>query len=430
MYNKKMANRALVIAILISLCAGFQYCWSLLGKSIIAEYGWTATQASLPYTVLTIVTSIWAIFAGRIGENRAPRGIIAFGGICMGLGLIISSRTQSPIVMIISVGVLLGLASTSITANTHPTVVKWWPADKKGFVVGACTMGMGLSSLYMAPVINGLLGKVGIINTFMILGIAAIVLICILSALLPISPVAKAHLARKKAERSGQPIQQTAEEIAAAEAAARKMDEEDQNTIYKNTIQGTGALKTKEFWVICLIYIACWMPGQMITSAVANICSVQGHWEGGFVAVMAMAVGNGVGRLCSSTISDKLGVVKTYRVLFILQALNMVLFSFYRTPILLVIGTVILGFIVGSGVPLQIILTAQVYGRKYIGSINGMVQPAFGVAGFAGPVIAAAILDATGTYNMSYIFNAIVLVVGLLLTWMIKEQPKTKTATA
>ena len=59
-----------------------------------------------------------------------------------------------------------------------------------------------------------------------------------------------------------------------------------------------------------------------------------------------------------------------------------------------------------------------------------MVQPAFGVAGFAGPVIAAAILDATGTYNMSYIFNAIVLVVGLLLTWMIKEQPKTKTAAA
>ena len=115
MGNSKTANRALVVAILLNLACGFQYCWSLLGQSIISEYGWTATQAALPYTVLTIVTSVWAIFAGRLGEYVAPKATIAFGGLCMGLGLIISSRTTSPVIMVLSVGGFLGLASTSIT---------------------------------------------------------------------------------------------------------------------------------------------------------------------------------------------------------------------------------------------------------------------------------------------------------------------------
>jgi len=69
----KMAYTALVICILLNLAAGFQYCWSLLGRTIISQYGWTATQAALPYTVLTIVTSLWSTFAGRLGEYISPR---------------------------------------------------------------------------------------------------------------------------------------------------------------------------------------------------------------------------------------------------------------------------------------------------------------------------------------------------------------------
>ena len=142
-------------------------------------------------------------------------------------------------------------------------------------------MGMGLSSLYMAPIINTLLENVGISSTFTIVGVAALVSICFFAFILPISPAAKDIINKKKAERSGKPIERTPEEIRAEEEAIRRMDEEDSITIYKNTVQGSQALKTKEFWIIVLMYVCMWMPGQMVTSAVANICSVQAAWEGG-----------------------------------------------------------------------------------------------------------------------------------------------------
>ena len=422
MGNSKTANRALVVAILLNLACGFQYCWSLLGQSIISEYGWTATQAALPYTVLTIVTSVWAIFAGRLGEYVAPKATIAFGGLCMGLGLIISSRTTSPVIMVLSVGGFLGLASTSITSNTSPNAMKWFPASKKGLIVGAVTMGMGLSSLYMAPVINSLLAGVGLSNTFLYMGIAAIIIICGLAILFPTPPSTQELIDRRKAERQGKVIQKSAEEMEEEKTAARKMEEEDAGTIYQNKVMPNMALRTKEFWALFFIYIACWMPGQMITSSVANICRVQANWQDGFIAVMAMAIGNGAGRLCSAGLSDRLGVVKTYRMLFAVQAVNLLLFSIYRSPVLMFIGVVILGFCVGSGVPLQIALTAQVYGRKFLGSISGMIQPAFGIAGFVGPVLAGRILDTTGSYHLSYLFNAVVMVVGIGLTFIIREK--------
>jgi len=337
----------------------------------------------------------------------------------MGLGLIISSRTTSPTVMVVSVGVLLGLASTSITTNTAPTAAKWFPANRKGLIIGLVTMGMGVSSLYMAPLINTLLASVGIQSTFLYLCIAALIIVCGLGLAVPVSPAAKELIARKK---SG--MQRTPEEIAAAEEAARKMDEEDADTLYQNKLGANVAIKTKEFFVIFFIYAAMWMPGQMVTSAVANICVVQANWENGYIAVMAMAVGNGPGRLCSAALSDKLGVVKTYRALFIIQCINLLLFAMYRSPAPLFFGVVVLGLCIGSGVPMKIALVAQVFGRRYMASIGGTIDIAFGIAGFGGPVIAAAILQSTGSYNMSYLLNAVIMVIGFGLTFMIATKKK------
>lgn len=51
-----------------------------------------------------------------------------------------------------------------------------------------------------------------------------------------------------------------------------------------------------------------------------------------------------------------------------------------------------------------------------------MIQPAFGIAGFVGPVLAGRILDTTGSYHLSYLFNAVVMVVGIGLTFIIREK--------
>ena len=38
----------------INLILGVLYIWSIMGKALVKELGWTSTEASLPYTVCTV----------------------------------------------------------------------------------------------------------------------------------------------------------------------------------------------------------------------------------------------------------------------------------------------------------------------------------------------------------------------------------------
>ena len=227
MFQSKEAKIALVIAICVNLCSGVQYCWSLFGSSMIAEYGWTVTQSTLPYTTLTVVTVLWSFVAGRFTDFWKPKYGLILGGLCMGFGLIIAGSTSSFWGIMLAIGGMVGIASTSISSNTSPTAVKFFPTEYKGRVSGLCTMGLGLSSLYMAPIINGLQESNGTQNTFYIVGAAAIVLICGLGSFMP-TP------AREKTEDD------------------KVYD--DSKSIYKNTVTPGQAAFHYETWVCFGLY--------------------------------------------------------------------------------------------------------------------------------------------------------------------------------
>lgn len=392
-----IAKRAIIVAVLLNLCTGAQYCWSMLGKSMIAEYGWTATQASLPYSVLMIVAATWAVGAAKISEKYKPKYSTMLGAVCMCSGLIISGFTRSPIVMLFSVGLLIGMSSTSVTAVTAPTAVKFWPAKYKGLISGIGTAGVALSSFYMSPIINWLLKTVGLKMTFVAVGIGAGILIGGLSLLLPTPGP---------------------EQLGNAGDAADAVD----HSLYQNKYTGEQALKKYEFWVLFLCMGCAAMSGQMLTAHVAMISVAQANWESGATLVMAIAVGNTAGRLLLGAISDKLGVFTTWKLLFIVAAANMFLFTKYTTPSTMIIGTVILAACYGACVPLTWASITSVFGKKYMGTIYGYTNISFGIASFIGPMAAAAIFDATGGYNKAFLVVAAFQILGLILAFTISDK--------
>ncbi|MCI8291977.1 MAG: OFA family MFS transporter [Hespellia sp.] len=391
-----VAKRALVVAVLLNLCTGAQYCWSMLGKSMIAEYGWTALQASLPYSVLMIVAATWAVGAAKISERWKPKYSTMLGAVCMCAGLIISGYTRSPIVMLFSVGLLLGMSSTSVSAVTAPTAVKFWPEKYKGLVSGIGTAGVALSSFYMSPIINALLNSVGLKMTFVIIGIAAGILIGGLSLIFP---------------TPGKEQLETGEDAAEVDTS-----------LYKNKYTGEQALKKYEFWILFLCMGCAAMSGQMLTAHVAMISVMQANWESGATLVMAIAVGNTAGRLLLGAISDRLGVFTTWKALFAVATVNMFLFTRYTSPATMIVGTVILAACYGACVPLTWASITAVFGKKYMGTIYGYTNISFGIASFIGPMAAAAIVDATGVYNQAFLVVAGFQLLGLVLAFTISDK--------
>lgn len=391
-----IAKRALIVAVLLNLCTGAQYCWSMLGSSMISEYGWTAKQASLPYSVLMIVAATWAVGAAKISERTAPKYSTMLGGICMCAGLVISGFTRSPWVMLLSVGVLLGMASTSVTAVTAPTAVKFWPNQYRGLVSGIGTAGTALSSFYMSPIIGMLLMSVGLKMTFVTVGIAAGILIVGLSIFFPTPG---------------------AEQLAAGTGSATQ-----DNSLYQNRYTGEQAIKKYEFWVMFLCMGCAAMSGQMLTAHVAMISVAQAGWESGAALVMAVAVGNTAGRLLLGAVSDRLGVFTTWKVLFAVAIVNMLLFTQYKTPSTLIAGTVILAACYGACVPLTWASITSVFGKKYMGTIYGYTNISFGIASFIGPMAAAAIFDATGAYRNAFLVVAGFQILGLILAFTVSDK--------
>ncbi|MCC8026067.1 MAG: OFA family MFS transporter [Clostridium sp.] len=393
----KTSYKALRIVIILNLLIGVQYCWSVISPACTAKFGWTPTQATLPYTVLTVTNALAAIPLGLWGEKHGPNKVIFLGGICVGCGILLCSVSQSLAGMIFGYGLVTSFGLAAISMNTTPTSMKWFPAGKKGLVTGASTMCIGFSPLYMAPLIEGLLGRLGLNQGLRILGIGAALLICLFSLALPPPP----NLDRNREEVRAVP---------------------EDNSRYHGRIEPGQVAKTREFWLLLALYAISWMPGQMIFSSVSTICQVQAGWDKGYIAVMAMSLGNGAGRLLGSALTDKIGGIRTMTLLLITQMVNLLFFAFYRTPAVIVPGIVILGFCVGAGVSLLMILIANIYGMKYVGSIYAILQLGYAISGVIGPQVAARILEFSGTYTVAYYVNAAFLLLGLFCVSALKRK--------
>ncbi len=406
----KKAIQATVVAMLINLSAGAQYCWSLLSAGVAAKNGWTTTQMALPASLMMVFTSLWAIVVGYFNDRTKPKYFVMFGAVCIGLSLVIAGSTTSYPVIFMAIVFLMGAASTSFTSNTTPTAQKLAPMKYKGLVAGIVGAGMGWTSFYMAPLIRSIQGSFGDKAAFYAIGIGSFVIIMILAQFLP------------EPER----VDASDPAVVAAAKAAEEVD--NKTTLYKNTKSLKEAIFTKEIWLCFGMFACAGMGGQMMTSQMTKIASVQlADGDAGALAVtmvMALGLANGLGRLCVSTLSDKLGVRNTWSLIFIVQAINILCFRFYNTTTALMIGTFVLGFFYGASIPLVWNTAAGIFGRKHLGAIYGVITNGFSVAALIGPLVSARIVDATGSYNPAYITLAVFLVLGLVMSRILPD-PKT-----
>jgi OFA family oxalate/formate antiporter-like MFS transporter len=379
----------------INLILGVLYIWSIMSKALAKELGWTSTEASLPYTVCIVFFAIVMIFAGKLQDIKGPRLISTFGGILLGGGLILSSFSRDPLTMLLTFGVLGGAGIGFCYAATTPSAVKWFPPHRKGLISGIVVAGVGFAAVYISPLTNSLLLSYGISKTFFYLGVGALVVLIAFSQLLFDSP-------GEYSAKTASPVNK--EQPLKAEG--------------KKEYDWKEMLKTRNFYKLWIMYAFTSSAGLMIIGHIANIAKNQAQWDNGYLLVVLLAIFNTLGRIICGFISDKLGHLNTMRFVFLLQALNMVLFGQYLSSGTLAVGVAIAGLCYGALFSVFPVATAESYGIKNLGVNYGLVFTAWGLGGVIGPLLAASILDSTGSYNASYIVSAALLIIAGVLTFL------------
>jgi OFA family oxalate/formate antiporter-like MFS transporter len=389
----------------VNLALGVLYAWSVISKQITKEWGWNETQAALPYSVAIAVFAFMMVPAGRMQDKFGPRLVATLGGIFCGAGFIIASLGQSLVGLVIGFGILAGTGIGFGYASATPPAVKWFPPARTGLIAGLVVAGFGLASVYIAPVANYLLGTFGIQKTFLVLGIAFLIIVVLLSQWLKNPPAGY--------KPAGQPVK--AKAGAPAKAAAGSVDYE-----------WSEMLRTPQFMLLWIMYVFAAGAGLMIIGKLAKIVDLQAGIKAGFIFVAMLAIGNAAGRVTAGVLSDKIGRTRTMFAVFVFQAVLMFVLRGLDTYGTLFVASVLIGFNYGANLSVFPSATKDYFGLKNFGVNYGFVFTAWGVGGILGPVLSGQIFDAYKNFNQAYLIAAVCLIIAACLTFVTKA-PKAKT---
>ncbi len=385
----------------LNLALGVLYAWSIFGKQLTEAvenggFGWTKTQAAMPYTIAIAIFAIMMVPAGRLQDKFGPRIVATVGAILTGLGLIVSgfATPENMMPVLIGFGVMAGMGFGLGYASATPAAVKWFASDKKGMITGIVVSGFGLAPVYIAPLSKFLLGEYGLSASFQILGASFAVVTFFLCQLIKNPPVVAAAANTSKAS-----------------VPANKVD-----------FTWRDMLRTPTFYLLWIEYACVAIAGLMIIGHLAKIVAIQSGntIQIGFLFVALLAIFNASGRIIAGIVSDKIGRIKTLFLVCMTQAVVMFLFSSFSTITTFMIGSAVVGFSYGACLSLFPSTTADYWGSKNLGLNYGLLFTAWGVGGVFGPILAGQIADMTGNYNMAYMVSAGFLVLAGLLTFITK----------
>jgi OFA family oxalate/formate antiporter-like MFS transporter len=399
--EERLPNRMLfpVLGILMNLCMGNLYAWSVFRNPLMKAYGWSAFEATVPFAISIGAFAVAMVIAGRWQDKAGPRTVAMTGGILLGAGFILTSFLGSTLMgLYITFGVIVGMGIGFAYVTPIAVTVKWWP-DKRGLMTGLVVMGFGAGAIFGG--IGGpiLVGQVGILNTFLIFGIAFGAIVTVCGSMLKNPPAGY----------------RPAGWSPPAPAPGAKVVKYDYTP---GEMVGTGA-----FWMLWLGYLISAGVGLIIISQASpigqEVASLTPLVAGG--ALTMLAVFNGLGRPGFGWISDAIGRKNAWMAIFAMHLVSLLFILPNATTFAMyALGVCVVGFAFGGTLALMPAFTADYFGTKGLGINYGWLFSAYGVAGLVLTLFAARVRTVAGSWSTVFWYLVIACAIGFVSAVLVK----------
>jgi len=401
MSEQKVMNRWIVVvgAVLIQLCLGAIYAWSVFTSRLTAAgglYEFSAKETAWVFSAGLATFAVVMVVAGRLQAKTGPRPIAMAGGIVLGIGYILGGLFGSSfLTQLIFIGIIGGAGIGLAYVIPIAVGVKWFP-DRKGMISGLAVAGFGFGATIWVKMAGSWFG--GLLNTTNVFGLPGVQSVFFIYGVVFLVAVLLGSIVMVNPPEGYKPAGWEPPQATAGVKATGAMNME------------TGQmLKTPQFYSLWLMFFGSAMAGLMVISCIqlfgidalqssgaAENAAAAGAMAGTAMALYAIL--NGLGRIVWGTVSDKLGPKYSLALMCLLQGIIMFLFFKMGASTLgLIIGACIIGFNFGGNFALFPVATADFFGNKNVGHNYGWVFLAYGVAGIAGPQVAGYFKDAAGS---------------------------------
>lgn len=365
---------------------------------------WSLAQLSIVLTLVELDFAAGAILAARmLVKINKPRVNMLLAAFMECFAWISLSRLdtgapgQSLIMLYILYGVFLGVAN-GIYYNTVVVIISGRFQERQGTVSGVLVMMYGLGQLAVGAGSSALIAKIGLFDTFVIIGIVTGAVLFVSAAVMG------------GADAAPRPGENADTDLSGVQVSTREM------------------IRRADFWLFCLIIMmfnTCGFFGLSSASPMADAY--------GMPAVLGLIIsaGNMIGRLVSGTLYDSFGRRTAIGAsVLLLIASDVMFFAGDRTGIdaLILAGLLALGMCLGSSPTLSPAFANAEYGQKYFASNLSVITLAMVPAAIVGPPVASMLTDrANGDFIPAFTMIGVLALAALVL-YIIMENIKKKEA--
>ena len=379
------------------------------------DLGWSRSEFTLAQTLGRFLMAGVGIFVGTHIDRNGGRGLMVVGVTVLGMGLFLTSGVQELWQWILLRGAMFTVGAALIGNLVVNVTLSKWFVEKRGRVIGIAAMGVSLGGVILPPVLTPIVDEYGWRVGWQLLAVMAWLLIYPASLLM-----------RRAPEDHGlNPDGKSDEEMAAASGDAARAD-------FANSLTRGEALRTRALYMIVFAFgLASIGLGVMLLQTIPFLTD-QGYSRTTAAFMLTLfaipaAVSKPVWGLLMERISPKVLASSG----FIMSAIAMVVIVISaRTGGVTALagGFLLLGTGIGGQIPLQEMIWASYFGRRYLGAVRSVAMPFALFLGAGGPFVVSLYFDVVGNYDGAFFAVGVLWLVAAVLVLFVRKPARPERA--
>jgi MFS family permease len=381
-----------------------------VGPRMTAELGMSNTQFGLAISAFSYPYALIQLFGGRVIDHFGPRRMLLICGAVVCVATVLTGLVggmASLFALRLALGVGEGFAFPAATR----AMATWLPPGRWGFAQGITHAAARLGNALTPPLLVGLMALVSWRGAFVVLGLASAVWVVLWLAVARESP--ERHPGMSDEELAE--LAPTAQQAAAIPAVpwwqlARR-------------IAPVTAVDFCYGWTLWVFLT--WLPSFFLKNFGLDL-KHSALFSGG--VLLGGVIGDWVGGAASDYIYRKTGSLQAARRNLII--VGMIGAFVFLVPVVLthdlttVAVCLSLAFFFSELVVAPIWAVPMDIAPQYAGTVSGMMNFGFGIAGILSPLVFGAAVDLTGSWSIPFCASLALLLVGAGLTFfMHPEKP-------
>lgn len=383
--------------------------FSLLLPPLIDEFGWERGLASGAFSFGFLLSAATSTIVGRVMDRHGPRVVIETGVAMLATGLLTAPFIGAAWHLYATLGVLVGCGANLMSFSAQSLFLPNWFVRRRAFAISIAFSGVGVGALLLLPWLQSIISRDGWRSACWIMGLIVLFLLGPLNLFVRRRPQDLGLLPDGETGTSG---------TGAAHRAAAVVD-----TAWV-AIDWTlaRALRTARFWWIALGYfcaLVAWYAVQVHQTKYlieVGFSPLVAAWALGLVSAVAIPGQIGLGAL-----SDRIGRewIWTAGCLgFAVSYAALIALEHTPSPVLLYLMVLSQGFLGYALTSVMGAIVAEIFEGPHFGAIFGSITVALLGGGAAGPWLAGAIHDATGSYRPAFLLAIACCAISAAAIWL------------